>query len=108
MTQDQTIQSIIELRQAIATLAEQYRSTIRLIDEQRVLTETVQTLALSVREQTTELKHVAAKQKAMAEDVEELKQRNGRRWEVMVSSIISTVVGALAGAAMLLLLSGKG
>lgn len=106
MNQDQTVQTIIELRQAMATLTEQYRSMLHLIDDQRGLTETVHALALSVREQTTELRHLVAKQEAVQQDVEELQRRNGKRWELLISSLISTVVGALAGAAVLLLMGG--
>lgn len=92
--------AIRDLQQTQAAMAENNRSIWRRIDEQQRLTETVHSLAMSVNEQTTELRHMRGRQDEMARDLEDLRGKGGKRWDTIVTALITTVVGALGGAAI--------
>ncbi len=81
----------------IASLAEQVRSALKRIDEQRKLVETVQSIALSVERVTNSLKNTDAKVNKMSGDLEEIKGRAGKRLDSITGAVIAAVFSGLVG-----------
>lgn len=81
----------------IAGLAEQVRSALKRIDEQKKLVETVQSIALSVERVTNSLKNTDAKVNKMSGDLEEIKGRAGKRLDSITGAVIAAVLSGAVG-----------
>lgn len=86
-----------EMNVHIAGLAEQVRSALKRIDEQKKLVETVQSIALSVERVTNSLKNTDAKVNKMSGDLEEIKGRAGKRLDSITGAVIAAVLSGLVG-----------
>ena len=82
----------------LAALSEQMKAAFHRIDEQKQLAESVHKLALSVSEQTGELKQMRKDMETMRNDVDELKSKPAKRWEAIAGQIVGLIVAAGFGA----------
>ena len=81
---------------------ERITSALKRIDEQTKLTESIHELATSVKVLTVEQKSMMEKIdstnkkiESVSNDVEELKQKPAKRWDGVVTVIISGIIGGL-------------
>lgn len=61
-------------------------------------------LALSVKEIATELKYMREEQNKMNERLKKIEEKPAKNWETIIKTILTTVVSALVGAGLTLLL----
>ena len=57
-------------------------------------------LTISVKELAMSVKNMVDEQREQSERIKKLEEKPGKRWDLIVTSAITTVVGALVGAAM--------
>lgn len=115
MENNQLTQEVMKLQTIAAELQEQVKTLFARSAEDRKLLETVHSLALTLEHMDGNIRTMAvrqdnfdAKQDAICKDVEQIKDRPRDSWRTIVKSAISGVVGALVGAAMLLLINQGG
>lgn len=90
-----------EQRSRIDRLQEKIKAAFIRIDEQKKLSDSVYSLALSVERLTISQKNTADQLARLRTDVDDMKSRPSRRWEL----IITTGIGALTGYLITLLLT---
>lgn len=97
---DRTLQLILQEQ---AAMREQIKTIFNTMTEQKKLTESVHTLALSVRDvineqktQSKEINNLASCITLVRADVDGIKEKPARRWESVVSILITAVVTAAA------------
>lgn len=90
-----------EQRSRIDRLQEKIKAVFIRIDEQKKLSDSVYSLALSVERLTISQKNTADQLARLRTDVDDMKSRPSRRWEL----IITTGIGALTGYLITLLLT---
>lgn len=61
-------------------------------------------LALSVKEIATELKYMREEQNKMNDRLKKIEDKPAKNWETIIKTILTTVVSALVGAGLTLLL----
>lgn len=93
-----------EILQVIAAHTEQIKTLFTRSDEQHDLLESVHALAMSVKEMAMELKAMRKDVDSLRRDLDKVRDRPADNWRTIVKSAISGIVGALVGAAMLLLI----
>ena len=79
---------------AIARMEEQIKGLARRMDNLEKLTESVNSLALSVRSLTTQQAATETQVTNLTADVNELKEKPAKHWETAVAAIISALIGA--------------
>lgn len=95
MTQEQQAAEIVAIREQIAALNEKIKGALHRIDEQRVQSESIHKLAVALERNTVELAQMRKDMEAVRSDIEEVKFKPGRRWDLIVSGMISAGVAAL-------------
>jgi SMC interacting uncharacterized protein involved in chromosome segregation len=88
---DETLQIILQEQ---AAMKEQIKALSNEFREQKKLTESVHTLALTVRDLTNEQKTLSSSVATVKKDVDELKEKPAKRWESVVTVIITAIVTA--------------
>ena len=78
-----------------AKMGERIDGALKRIDEQKQLSESVHTLALSVRDLTNVQKNTSDAMKKLRDDVDELKEKPAKRWESIVGAILAAIAGGL-------------
>ncbi|MBE5786819.1 MAG: hypothetical protein E7324_04680 [Clostridiales bacterium] len=89
--------SILSLHTQITALRRDMKTAFRRIDEQTRLTDTVHQLALSIRDLANKQENTQQQMGALRQDVDDLKGRSGKRWDLMVMEIIKYVALTAAG-----------
>ena len=79
----------------LATAEEQHKTLFNRLDRQEKMLDTVHKLALSVSELAHNLSAVQTKVDGLCEDVEEIKEKPGKRWEGLVEKVVFTIAGAV-------------
>ena len=79
---------------AIARMEEQIKGLARRMDNLEKLTESVNTLALSVQSLATKQEATEAQVSTLTGDVNELKEKPVKHWETVIAAVISAIVGA--------------
>ena len=79
---------------AIARLEEQIKGLARRMDNLEKLTESVNSLALSVQRLTTQQQTTENNITTLTDEVNTIKEKPAKRWETVVAAIISALVGA--------------
>lgn len=79
---------------AIARMEEQIKGLARRMDNLERLTESVNTLALSVQSLATQQAATENQVTTLTDDVNELKSKPGKNWETAVAAVISALIGA--------------
>lgn len=86
-----------------ATLAE-YGNRIKVsehrIEDLEEAQKQIYDLTISVKELAMSVKSMVAEQKVQGDRIRQLEEKPGKRWDLIITSIITGVVGALVGAGM--------
>ena len=82
---------------SIARLEEQIKSLDRRMGNLEKLTETVNTLALSVERLTSSMKATEENVDTMQKDIAILHERPAKKWDTLVAALIAALAGAAAG-----------
>lgn len=80
--------------EAIARQEEKINGLARRMDNLEKLTESVNSLALSVERLTTQQKTTENKVTNLTTEVNEIKERPAKNWQTVVAAVISALVGA--------------
>lgn len=83
-----------DLQARMIRMEEQVKTLFKQQTNIEKLTETVHTLALSIKEQGMNLQSTDKKLDGVKNDVDELKQKPAKRWETVITGVISALVGA--------------
>lgn len=83
-----------EIGAAMARQEEQIKGLARRMDNLEKLTESVNSLALSVERLTAQQATTEGQVTALAGDVTELKDKPAKRWDMAVAAVISALIGA--------------
>lgn len=79
---------------AIARQEEQIKGLARRMDNLEKLTESVNKLAISVERLTAQQATAESQIETLTGDVNEIKEKPAKRWELIVGAVISALVGA--------------
>lgn len=80
----------------LARIEEQLKSVFRQLNEQKALTESIHKLATSVEMLTQSQIATEKKVDGLTKDVEEIKAKPAKRWDLVITAIISAVMAFLA------------
>ena len=83
-----------DLQARMIRMEEQVKTLFKQQTNIEKLTETVHTLAMSIEKQGMNLQSTDRKLDVVKNDVDELKQKPAKRWETVVTGVISALVGA--------------
>ena len=83
-----------DLQARMIRMEEQVKTLFKQQTNIEKLTETVHTLAMSIEKQGMNLQSTDRKLDVVKDDVDELKQKPAKRWETVVTGVISALVGA--------------
>lgn len=83
-----------ELSTRLAAAEEQHKTLFNRLDRQEKMVDTVHKLALSVSELANKQGTMQDKLDGLCNDVEEIKEKPGKRWDGLIDKIIFTIVGA--------------
>lgn len=87
---------VLELRENEAAVHEQLRSIFNRLDKQDAMLETMHTMNANVAGMAQGMERLGKDVKAVRADVDELKARPGKRWDSVVTVLITAVVTAVA------------
>ena len=82
---------------AIARMEEQIKSLDRRMGNLEKLTESVQTLALSVQELATKQTSTEHDVENLTAEVAEIRDKPAKRWDAIVAALIAGIIGAGIG-----------
>lgn len=91
MSDSEVQQALVEL----ATQREQIKTLFTRVDEQKTLTESVHTLAMSLERLTSAQKSTADKVDDLTDDVNELKSKPAKRWDSATSVVLTAIITAV-------------
>ena len=100
-TNDELTLIIQEQRSKIDKLEERMKAALSRIDEQKKLSDSVYSLALSVERLTISQKNTAEQLLRLRNDVDDIKSRPNKHWDL----IITTAIGAITGYLITMLLT---
>lgn len=95
---EQTLQierEIKDLSERLAAAEEQHKTLFNRIERQEKMLDTVHKLALSVNELANKLGSMQEKVTGLCRDVEEIKEKPGKKWDGLMEKIVLTAAGAL-------------
>lgn len=104
MTNEELTARLLELDERATRHTEQIKTAFNQIGEIKMLAESVQQLAIATKLIGQEMKGLSGRVDNLAEDVEEIKERPGKRWD----SAVNLVFTVIATAALTLLLAWIG
>lgn len=85
---------IQEIGQAMVRQEEQIKGLARRMDNLEKLTESVNSLALSVERLTNQQATTETQITTLTGDVNELKEKPGKRWDLVVTALITAIISA--------------
>lgn len=94
---DNHVEELIEFK-------ERCKSNSKRIDELEIEVKENRELTVAVKEIATEMKHLREEQTNMNERLKVIEEKPSKNWDKVISTIIGTVVGALAGGAISLII----
>ena len=83
-----------EIVQALARQSEQIIELTRRMDKLEKLTESVHSLAISVERLTNQQATTEKQIKSLTGDVSELKEKPAKRWDLVITGLITALIGA--------------
>ena len=83
-----------EIGAALARQEEQIKGLARRMDSLEKLTESVNKLAISVERLTSQQVTTETQITALTGDVNELKDKPAKRWDMVIAAVISALIGA--------------
>lgn len=90
-----------EIAQAIAVYEEKMKVANHRIDDLEKQQEHIQKLTLSVQELAMSVKSMVEVQKTHSEKINELESKPAQNWNTMQRSVLTAIVSAIAGAAVI-------
>lgn len=94
MTSEQMSTELTEARREITALTEKMKAAFKRLDEQKEMAGSIHALAISVERQTAELKQQHRDIEHLRSDMDIVKARPAKRWDVLISGIISAFIAA--------------
>lgn len=88
---------VSDLQQRFAAAEEQHKTLFRRIEKAERLTDSVNELALSVRDLVNAQQTTDKKLTGLCSDVAEMKEKPGKRWESIVMDVLKVIVGGVVG-----------
>lgn len=88
---------VSDLQQKFAAAEEQHKTLFRRIEKAERLTDSVNELALSVRDLVNAQQTTDKKLTGLCSDVAEMKEKPGKRWESLVMDVLKVIVGGVVG-----------
>lgn len=88
---------VSELQAKFAAAEEQHKTLFRRIEKAERLTDSVNELALSVRDLVNAQQTTDKKLTGLCNDVAEMKAKPGKRWESLVMDALKVIVGGVVG-----------
>ena len=82
---------------AIARMEEQIKNLDRRMRKQKKLTESVQSLALSVQQLATQQASTENDVESLTAEVAEIREKPAKRWDAIIAALIAGLVGAGIG-----------
>ena len=84
----------LDIGAALARQEEQIKGLARRMDNLEKLTESVNKLAISVERLTAQQATTDTQIETLTGDVNELKEKPGKRWDLVVTGVITAIIGA--------------
>lgn len=84
-----------DTRVAIAELRKDVKALFEHIGEENKLADSVQELCASLKVMTNEIGHIRTDQEKLHSDLEEIKEKPAKRWELVVTGVISFAVATV-------------
>lgn len=94
MTNEDLTKKVIDLDERITRHTEQIKTCFNRIGDLTTITESVQKLAISVELLAHEQKNIGEKVDGLSSDMDEIKEKPVKRWDSVVSNIITVIVTA--------------
>lgn len=88
---------VSELQQKFAAAEEQHKTLFRRIEKAEKLTDSVNELALSVRDLVNAQQTTDRKLTGLCSDVAEIKAKPAKKWEALAMDVVKVVVGGVVG-----------
>ena len=85
---------IQEIGQAMARQEEQIKGLANRMDKLEKLTESVNKLAISIERLTNQQATTETQITALTGDVNDLKEKPGKRWDLVITALITAVISA--------------
>lgn len=95
MTNEELTSKYMEIDERVTRHTEQIKTAFNRIDDVRGIADSVYKLATTVEILTREQKISNEKLDRVSEDVEEIKNKPAKRWETVVSHILTAVIAGL-------------
>ena len=95
MTNEELTKKVFDLDERVARHAEQIKTCFNRIGDLGLMTDNIQKLAVSVELMAHEQKDLGRKVDGLSEDLEEIKEKPGKRWDSVVATAITVIVTAL-------------
>lgn len=88
---------VSELQQKFAAAEEQHKTLFRRIENVERLADSVNALALSVRDLVNAQQTLDGKVTNLCNDVAEIKEKPAKRWETLAMDVLKVIVGGVVG-----------
>lgn len=88
---------VSELQAKFAAAEEQHKALFQRIEKAERLTDSVNELALSVRDLVNAQQTTDKKLTGLCSDVAEMKAKPGKRWEALAMDVLKVIVGGVVG-----------
>lgn len=95
MNNEELTKQVIAIDERVTRHTEQIKTLFAQTEEMRSLTESVHKLASSCEILAYEQKTMSRKMDSLVRDVDELKEKPGKRWESVVGYALSALVGGV-------------
>lgn len=95
MTNEELTKKVFDLDERVARHTEQIKTCFNRIGDLGVMTDNIQKLAMSVELMAHEQKNLGEKVDGLSEDLEEIKEKPGKRWDSVVLTVITVMVTAV-------------
>lgn len=95
MTTEELTTRVVDLEERAARHTEQIKTIFNQITDVRKIADGVQELALAMRTLAIEQKEIGKKVSSLSEDMEEIRMKPAKRWDLIVTSLLSATVTAI-------------
>ena len=95
MTTEELTTRVVDLEERAARHTEQIKTIFNQIADVRKIADGVQELALAMRTLAIEQKEIGKKVNLLSEDMEEIRMKPAKRWDLIVTALLSATVTAI-------------
>ena len=100
VTHEDMVGKVVHLLEFEAASHEQHKTIFSRLDKQDAIIESLRTMCAGMSALAEGQERIAQNLRTVREDVDELKAKPGRRWETVITHILTAAVGALAAYAL--------